>query len=211
MNGEHGFLISGMLFGLTAGVSPGPLLTLVITETLKHGKIEGMKVAAAPLITDAPIILFVVYILITMSKNQFVIGILTLFGACYVMYLGIGNITTRQIPDQESALIKKSALKQGIITNALNPHPYIFWMSIGAPIITRALNVQALKAVGFILGFYCLLIGAKVGIVFAVDRSKSIIKSKYYLYIIRFLGAALVIFGLLFVRDGIRILRSVQG
>ncbi|MCX9013779.1 MAG: hypothetical protein OIN89_03135 [Candidatus Methanoperedens sp.] len=49
------FLVSGMIFGLTSGISPGPLLTLVISETLKNGSSGGMKVAVAPLITDIPI------------------------------------------------------------------------------------------------------------------------------------------------------------
>ena len=50
------FLVSGVVFGASAGLSPGPLLTLVIRETLRHGTKEGLKVAAAPLLTDAPII-----------------------------------------------------------------------------------------------------------------------------------------------------------
>lgn len=49
------FLISGIIFGLSAGISPGPLLALVISETLKFGRKEGIKVAIAPLITDIPI------------------------------------------------------------------------------------------------------------------------------------------------------------
>ena len=46
------FIVMGAIFGFAAGISPGPLLTLVITETIKHNKTEGIKVALAPLITD---------------------------------------------------------------------------------------------------------------------------------------------------------------
>lgn len=49
------FLISGIVFGLAAGVAPGPLLALVFSETLKYGKKEGVTVAISPLITDLPI------------------------------------------------------------------------------------------------------------------------------------------------------------
>ena len=52
------FLTMGAFLGLTAGLSPGPLLTLVITETLKHSRAAGIKIAVAPLITDVPIIIF---------------------------------------------------------------------------------------------------------------------------------------------------------
>ncbi len=39
------FLISGIILGLAAGTSPGPLLALVFSETLKYGKKEGIKIA----------------------------------------------------------------------------------------------------------------------------------------------------------------------
>ena len=48
--------LSGAVFGLAAGLMPGPLLALVIQQTLRHGPTEGIKVAAAPLLTDLPIV-----------------------------------------------------------------------------------------------------------------------------------------------------------
>ena len=50
------FITAGAALGLSAGFSPGPLLTLVLTETLHHGVKAGIRVALAPMITDAPII-----------------------------------------------------------------------------------------------------------------------------------------------------------
>ena len=40
--------LSGGLFGLAAELSPGPLLVLVIQQTLRYGTSEGLKVAGAP-------------------------------------------------------------------------------------------------------------------------------------------------------------------
>ena len=37
--------LSGGLFGLAAELSPGPLLVLVIQQTLRYGTSEGLKVA----------------------------------------------------------------------------------------------------------------------------------------------------------------------
>ena len=51
---EH--LIKGLVLGFAAGVLPGPMLGLVIRETLQHGRRAGYSVAMAPLITDAPTI-----------------------------------------------------------------------------------------------------------------------------------------------------------
>jgi len=51
----------GTLLGLAAGFSPGPLTVLVIGETLRHGLRSGLQVAIAPILTDIPIILLIVY------------------------------------------------------------------------------------------------------------------------------------------------------
>ena len=51
------FLFAGLVLGLSGGLVPGPLLTLVASETLRHGAAAGIRVALAPLLTDAPIIL----------------------------------------------------------------------------------------------------------------------------------------------------------
>ena len=57
------FLSAGLLLGLSGGLAPGPLLTLVASETLRHGARAGISVALAPLLTDAPIILATLWLL----------------------------------------------------------------------------------------------------------------------------------------------------
>lgn len=58
------FLTIGAALGLSAGLAPGPLLTLVISETLQHGVKSGVKVALAPVITDLPITLLTFFTLL---------------------------------------------------------------------------------------------------------------------------------------------------
>lgn len=47
------FLTVGTVLGLSAGFAPGPLLALVISETLRHGIPAGVRVALAPIIVSA--------------------------------------------------------------------------------------------------------------------------------------------------------------
>ena len=56
-------LASGCVFGLAGGFTPGPTTTLVVAQTLRFGVYDGMKVAIAPLLTDAPIILISVLLI----------------------------------------------------------------------------------------------------------------------------------------------------
>ncbi len=50
------FLLQGIVLGFAAGISPGPMLGLVISQTLRYGWRAGNLVALAPLFTDIPII-----------------------------------------------------------------------------------------------------------------------------------------------------------
>jgi hypothetical protein len=49
-------LASGAFLGLSCGLAPGPLLALLLAQTLRHGPREGCKIALTPLVTTAPII-----------------------------------------------------------------------------------------------------------------------------------------------------------
>lgn len=68
------FLFMGLVLGLSAGLAPGPLLTLVVSETLRHHVGAGIRVALAPLISDLPIVLVSVGILSTMADFEAVLG-----------------------------------------------------------------------------------------------------------------------------------------
>ena len=83
------FLGFGVFLGLAAGISPGPLLAITISETLQYGKWEGIKVAISPLFTDLPIVLSVLFILSHLISSNFVIGIIAFFGASYLIYSGV--------------------------------------------------------------------------------------------------------------------------
>lgn len=198
---ETDSLLFGIIFGLAAGLSPGPLITLVVSETLKNGKKEGIEVAISPLISESPIILFVLVILSSVAENSILMGVISLLGACFLIYLGLSNLRT--IKESKDHLGKDNALLRGITTNLLNPNTYLFWLTIGGPRILESAQVHISATILFILGFYMMLVGSKTAVAIVVDKSKTLVKSKYYAYIIRALGVVLIVFALTFVRDAL--------
>lgn len=194
-----------MVFGLSAGLSPGPLLTLVISESLKYGVKSGIKVAIAPIITDLPIVLTTIYFISRFSGIDIVLGILSICGSVFVFFLALESLKFRgTVVDVENQ--KPQSLKKGIIANVLNPHPYLFWISVGAPTVIKASAIDISFAVFFISALYFCLVGTKISIAFIVGKSRQFLKSSYYIYIIRFLGLVLVLFALVFAIEGIRLL-----
>lgn len=76
----------GTVLGLSAGFAPGPLLTLVISETLQHGIKSGIKVALAPIITDLPIVLITLYVLSKLTHFHGILGGISIIGGCCVFH-----------------------------------------------------------------------------------------------------------------------------
>ena len=52
-----GLALAGATLGIIEGIKPGPLLTMVIRETLSGGLRAGVWTAAAPIFTDGPLVI----------------------------------------------------------------------------------------------------------------------------------------------------------
>ena len=204
------FILSGVAFGLSAGLSPGPLLTLVIAETLRHGIGSGIKVAVAPLLTDVPIVCVTVGLLWSLADVKPVLGIISLFGAAFLAYLGTGSLLFSGV-ELEGTAEKPKSIRKGVIANFLNPSPYLFWFSIGGPMTIKAMGAGLPAAVGFVAGFYVLLVGAKIMLAVIVGKSRRFLKSGHYVYTLRCLGLLLFVFAAIFLWDGLVFLGIANG
>lgn len=203
------FLTIGTVLGLSAGLAPGPLLTLVISETLQHDIKSGVKVALAPIITDLPIIILTLFILSKLSDFNNILGIISLAGGLFVLFLGYQSIRTRgvEINLQE---IKPKSLAKGVIANALSPHPYLFWFSVGAPTMTKAMLQDIRAPLAFIISFYTFLVGSKIVLAILIGKSKFLLRGNTYILTMRFLGLALCALAIVLFRDGLKLLAIIK-
>jgi threonine/homoserine/homoserine lactone efflux protein len=196
---------SGCVFGLAGGFTPGPTTALVVAQALRFGPREGIKVAIAPLLTDAPIIVLAVLLVGQLARFERVLGWLTLLGAAFLLFLAVESFRVRGVEVDEKKIAARS-IRKGFLVNLLNPHPYLFWVVIGAPTLLKAAAVGVLAALLFLAGFYVCLVGAKILVAYLAGRSRSFLRSRGYVYANRMLGLALAVFAFLFVRDGLRLL-----
>lgn len=197
------FLLQGIALGFAAGISPGPMLGLVISQTLRYGWRAGNLVALAPLFTDIPIIVVLVVILGHVSLA--VLNCLALVGGAFVIYLGIETVRT---VGSGVAINTKSGsgrvLLSAVATNFLNPHPYLFWATAGSALLFQSYAVGGITAsLAFLISFYALLVGAKLAIALLVSRSQSWLTGRAYRLLVVGSGALLIGLGVLLIWEGI--------
>ncbi len=202
------YLAMGAVLGLSSGFAPGPLLTLVISETLQHDMKAGVKVALAPMITDLPIIILTLFIFSKLSNFHDILGIISLSGGVFILTMGYQSLRTKGVEITLNELKPKSLIK-GVLANATNPNPYLFWLSVGAPTMTKAINQNIYAAVAFIISFYFFLVGSKIILAIFIGKSKFLLSSKAYLFTMRFLGLMLCALAMVLFRDGLKLLEII--
>lgn len=198
------YLIAGITLGFAAGISPGPLLVMVITETIKYDLKKGIKIALVPLVSDLPIVLFSLFIMYTLSDSNLILAVVSFLGALFLGYLAWENITMNSF-DTTIETKQMKGFWKGVLANFLSPHPYLFWMLVGAPITIRAFRENILYSALFILTFYIFIIGTKIIVVFLTERSKRFLSSKIFIYTIKALGILLLILAIILIKDGFKL------
>jgi threonine/homoserine/homoserine lactone efflux protein len=195
-------LALGLSLGLGAGLAPGPLLALVVRSTLQRGLAAGVRAAFGPLVTDIPIIVLALTLAVTLPETA--LGSLGVIGGGFVLWLGVEAL--RETPDPTTASIDACAprrdILQGAVTNALSPHPWVFWITVGAPTLGHAsISGGAL----FLGAFYLLLIGTKVAIAGALNAGRNrLLQGRGYAIALRSSALLLIATGVLLAIEGLR-------
>jgi threonine/homoserine/homoserine lactone efflux protein len=191
------YLLAGLSLGFAAGISPGPLLTLVITRTLERGLGAGLRVAVAPLLTDLPII--VVALTFFAVLPPLLESALAIVGAIFVLYLAWETLRSARHAQLTAATPEPAAasadLWRGMLVNFLSPHPWLFWIGVAAPLLTGAWQTSAWAAIGFLAGFYALLVGSKVLVALGVAGGRRFLDDAWYRRLLVASGLLLAFFG----------------
>ena len=188
-----GALLVGLGFGFSGGIAPGPLHTLIMTTALQRGFAAGARVSVAPLLTDAPIIALTVVVVGSMPESA--VRSLGIAGGIYLLFLGLQTLreTTGAgaVPSPESARPLHD-YRRGVVANLLNPHPWLFWIGVGAPTLVGYWREGPGRAVVFLGGFYLLLVGSKVMVAFLVARGARLLSDRTQQRMIAVGGALLM-------------------
>ena len=210
MDSALAFLASGVVFGLGAGFAPGPLLALVLAESVRHGTAGGVQVAVSPLVTDPPIILLSLLLFTRIAEPGPILGVVSLAGGGVLLYLAAGTLAPLPAPaagrPSGARARRFGSLARGVAANLVNPHPYLFWLVVGAPTLAQARAAGGLAAVGFVAGMYSCLVGAKVLTAVAAGRGRVRLGSRYQRPALRLLAAALALLGIRSLWEGVRYL-----
>jgi threonine/homoserine/homoserine lactone efflux protein len=191
--------LAGAVLGVVEGIKPGPLLTMVIRETLSGGLRAGIWTAAAPVFTDGPLIVLSLVAAAWIATQSSVLLAITIAGAIFLAYMGI-ECFSLELPDMMTqAAPPKASFLRGITTNLLNPGVYVFWFLIGGPLMASAVDQEVLAPVAYALSFLGTIIMTKVCIAYLISKSSQGITSQTYRNLLSVCGLVMLCFSLYYV------------
>lgn len=156
-----GFFVQGVTLGFSAAVSPGPFQAYLLSQATAHGLKKTVFAAFAPLVSDGPIILFLV-VLLSQTPDWFLRG-LNIAGGMFLLYLAYGAFRTFQTYTGTTTVVTADrSIFKAAVMNALSPGPWLFWSVLAGPILVQAWQTSLLDALVFLFGFYALLVGGNL-------------------------------------------------
>lgn len=190
---------AGAILGVVEGVKPGPLLTMVIRETLSGGLRAGVRTAAAPIFTDGPLVIVSLLAAGWISTQPTILIAISILGAGYLLKMGLECFTIEPPPSDLAGIDISDSFKRGILTNLLNPNVYIFWFLIGGPLMASVADEEPLAPVAYALTFLVSIIMVKSLIALAFDRTRGNLSHSTYKAVLSLCGLAMIVFAAGFV------------
>jgi threonine/homoserine/homoserine lactone efflux protein len=196
----------GLGLGIGAGVTPGPLLGLIIRETLRGGWRAGVLVACAPPLGDVVVVALCFLVLVRLSAG--VLPLLAISGGVYLLFLAWETLRTMPVEHSqktEAEFDHRRSLGKGLVVNLLNPHPYVFWLTVAGPLVMQWRQQHAFGAIlAFVSGFYGCLVGAKLLLALLIHSGRARLQGRGYRVALRASGVLLLVFALLLIGSGVQ-------
>jgi threonine/homoserine/homoserine lactone efflux protein len=182
--------------GFSVASMPGPILALIVTETLRRGPWPGTQAAVAPICVDACIMLPLLIVLqswISPGVGTVAIG---LAGSMFLFWLGIQSCRTQPTyltSTTHNNLEKMLPFLKCVLIHLMNPYAYIFWGTVGFAFVREGFEGGGFKgALTFPVGFWLGAGTMNFLVVYLVSRSRHFLLPRQKPYIHVFSGLLLI-------------------
>ncbi len=204
---------SAFVVGLSGAMSPGPVLTATIAESLRRGFIAGPLIVLGHAILEMVLLALVVAGLGTYLQMRPVAAGLGLAGGSMLVWMGVQTVrTSRQAVEQSLAAQGVGGrgtggmhpVLAGVLLSVSNPFWILWWATVGLKFAGQALA----WGIGGLAAFYAGHIASDLAwysvVSAAVAGGRRIAPPAAWRVLIIACGVALCGLGVAFIADGVR-------
>ena len=132
------YLLQGLILGATAAAQPGPFQAFLLSLIARQGWRRTLPAALAPLISDGPILILVLFVLTRVP--EWMLSALQTAGGLSLLFLAWGAWRALRRAASTDAVapgggpLTTNVLKAALM-NMLSPSPYLIWPTVAGPIL----------------------------------------------------------------------------
>ncbi len=185
--------------------SPGPDFFMEIRNTLQYSRKIGIYTGLGFALGNIVHISYSIFGVQYLKNNDYVMNIVQLLGAIYIIYIGlqaIGVIGAKlkvekkdNLKNTATKITPFEAIKMGIITNLLNAKAALYFISIFTVMIPTSTPNSIVFSIGFMMIVITFIWFSLVAYFFTKPKIKSIYLKQEGM-INKILGSVLIFFGL---------------
>lgn len=169
------FILQGIGLGFAAAVQPGPFQTYLISRTLETDVRRALPGCLAPLITDGPIIILMLFLLSQLPP--WIESGLYLVSGFFILYLAWGAWRSWKKNEpantaEDASRGRRQTLIKAVIMNAVSPGPYLYWGLVTGPILLKGWRSSVAEGISFLLSFYVAMLLSLVCIIMIFSMAR---------------------------------------
>lgn len=158
------FASLSFLAAISGAITPGPVFMLVVSESLKNGKIAGPLIVLGHFIIEWIIIFMVFLGLSPILESEYAMIFVGFVGGAALALMGLklvmdatrlkmDNASTINISLNSAGRPLYMLVALGFLSSCSNPYVFIWWLATGFPMITSFISLAGLP------GFLSFLVG----------------------------------------------------
>ncbi len=205
---------TSFLVGLLGAASPGPLLAFNIREAVRHGFLAGPFVATGHALLELVVVIILALGLTQVLGSSMAVAVIGILGGAFLLWMAWGML---RHPDQGAPGASehghrtaghqvREPVMGGVLVSLSNPYWTVWWVTVGAALMTRSLKLGTPGVVAFYVGHIMADFAWYTLVAAALASGRRLITPKVYAGIMMACGAFLAVIGGYFIVTGARLL-----
>lgn len=193
------FLGIAILISFSGVMMPGPVFAAAVAKGYEDEK-AGIKVALGHGIVEFPLMALIILSVGYIFTDDRVMALIGLVGGGFLVFLGASMLRSRKMAIHDSSkMFPYKPLAAGAITTSVNPYFFLWWATVGAVLVTTALEFGAIVVFVFAVVHWSCDLAWYTFTTFAVFRTKHLWTPTVHEVVFGACGALMVVFGVYFI------------
>jgi threonine/homoserine/homoserine lactone efflux protein len=196
------FLAIVAFISLSGVIMPGPVFAATVAKGYSDLK-AGLKIAAGHAVIEVPLIAAIFLGFDTVVNDRYVFAVVGIVGGLLLFYMGAEMVRSREKLVRGNTEMKYSSFTAGILTTIANPYFLLWWATVGAALITGAVQFGLIMLPVFAIVHISCDFGWDHFVSVTVFKSKGLWSERRHHYLFVISGIIMLFFAVYFIASSV--------